>query len=261
MWALLQEWPTEFRLLALIVVAIVSTALGLLFVRRLRPAGELRREHDVVGFTFSVVSVIYGVMLGFVLSTIWGQYSHTDEVAQLEGVSLRNLYRNSYMLPATNQVAIRVALIGYAHAVVDDEWKTLRHRHFSQVAQDALQRMWSGYYDVAPTTEAHKLWLAESITTLNEIAKLRSMRILAAEQSVSWLMWVLLLAGGAITCGFMYAFGVERFRAHLLMTASVAALILLILLIIYELDNPFWGDPHIDPSAFLRFLKAYPTPE
>jgi len=124
-----------------------------------------------------------------------------------------------------------------------------------------LQRMWNSYYAVAPATEAQKLWLAESIKTLNEIAGLRSVRILAAEQSVSWLMWVLLFAGGAITCGFMYAFGVERFQAHLLMTTAVAALILLILFIIYELDNPFWGDPHIDPSAFLRFLKAYPTPE
>ena len=253
-----QERPTELRLLALGVISIVPTAIGLLIVRWLRPAAELRREHDVVGYTFSVVSVIYGVLLGFVLSTIWGQYSHTDEVAQLEGASLRNLYRNSYMLPATNQVAIRTALIAYAHAVAEDEWKTLRYRRYSQVAQNALQRMWNSYYAVAPATEANKLWLAESIGTLNEIAKLRSMRILAAEQSVSWLMWVLLLVGGAITCGFMFAFGVERFRAHLLMTASV---VVLILLIIYELDNPFWGDPHIDPSAFLSFIKAYPTPE
>jgi predicted membrane chloride channel (bestrophin family) len=257
----LQEWPTMLILLAIVALSVVPTAVGLLIVRRLRPVAELRREHDVVGFTFSVVSVIYGVLLGFVLSTIWGQYSNTDEVAQLEGVSLRNLYRNSFMLPATNQVAVRTALTAYAHAVVEDEWQTLRHRRYSQLAQDALQRMWNRYYVVAPATEAQKLWLAESIKTLNEIAKLRSVRILAAEQSVNWLMWVLLLAGGAITCGFMYAFGVERFRAHLLMTAAVAALILLILFIIYELDNPFWGDPHIEPSAFLRFIKAYPTPE
>ena len=257
----LQEWPTTLILLAIVALAFVPTAIGLLVVRRLRSVAELRRGHDVVGFTFSVVSVIYGVMLGFVLSTIWGQYSHTDEVAQLEGVSLRNLYRNSYALPATNQVVIRTALIAYAHAVAEDEWKTLRHRRYSQIAQDALQQMWSSYYAVAPATEAQKLWLAASIKTLNEIAGLRSVRLVAAEQSVNWLMWVLLFAGGAITCGFMYAFGVERFRAHLLMTAAVATLILLILFIIYELDNPFWGDPHIDPSAFLRFLKAYPTPE
>ena len=52
-------------------------------------------------------------------------------------------------------------------------------------------------------------------------------------------MWVLLLLGGVAICGLMHAFGVERHRAHLLMTATVAVLILLILHMIYALDNPF----------------------
>jgi hypothetical protein len=59
----------------------------------------------------------------------------------------------------------------------------------------------------------------------------------------------------------MHAFGVERFRSHLLMTASVAVLILLVLYLIYSLDNPFGGEPHLMPKAFLRFLAAHPTPE
>ena len=62
-----QERPTELRLLALVVISIVPTAIGLLIVRWLRPAAELRREHDVVGYTFSVVSVIYGVLAIFTL--------------------------------------------------------------------------------------------------------------------------------------------------------------------------------------------------
>jgi uncharacterized membrane protein YfcA len=74
-------------------------------------------------------------------------------------------------------------------------------------------------------------------------------------------MWVVLLLGAMATCGLMHAFGVERFRAHLLLTATVAVLILLILYMIYALDNPFGGEPHLTPEAFIRFLKAHPTPE
>jgi hypothetical protein len=256
-----QHWSTAMILLALLAFAVGSSALGLLIVRRHWLAADLRREHDVVGVTFSVVGLIYGVMLGFVLSAIWGQYTHTDEVATLEGVSLRNLHRDSYALPATHQTAIRAALIAHAHAVVEDEWKGLRYRQESQLAQDTMERIWRSYYAVNPETDAQKAWLAESIHTLNEMAKLRRVRILAANQTVSGVMWVLLLLGGVATCGFMHAFGVERFRAHLLMTATVAALILLILYMIYALDNPFGGEPHLTPDAFIRFLKAHPTPE
>ena len=121
-----EHWSTVMILLVVLAFGVGPSALGLLIVRRQWRAADLHREHDVVGVTFSVVGLIYGVMLGFVLSAIWGQYTHTDEVATLEGVSLRNLHRNSYALPATNQVAIRAALIAHAHAVVEDEWQSLR---------------------------------------------------------------------------------------------------------------------------------------
>jgi CDP-diglyceride synthetase len=256
-----EHWSTAMILLAVVAFAAGPSALGLLIVRRRWRAADLHPGHDVVGFAFGVVGLIYGVMLGFVLSAIWGQYTHTDEVATLEGVSLRNLHRNSYALPATNQVAIRAALIAHAHAVVEDEWQSLRYRQESQLAQDTMERVWQSYYAVNPETDAQKAWLAESIHTLNEMAKLRRVRILAADQTVSGVMWVLLLFGAVATCGFMHAFGVERFRAHLLMTATVAVLILLILYMIYALDNPFGGEPHLTPEAFIRFLKAHPTPE
>ena len=256
-----EHWSTAMLLLAVLAFAVGPSALGLLIVRRRWQAAQLRPEHDVVGFTFNVVGVIYGVMLGFVLSAVWGQYTHTDEIATLEGVSPRNLHRNSYALPATNQVAIRAALIAHAHAVVEDEWQALRYRQESRLTQQTMERVWQRYYAVNPETEAQKLWLAESIRALNEMALLRRARILAADQTVSPVMWVLLLFGGVATCGFMHAFGVEKFRAHLLMTASVAVLILLILYMIYALDNPFGGEPHLTPEAFIRFLKAHPTPE
>ncbi len=256
-----EVWPTVVVLLVVVALAVGPSALGLLIVRRRWKAADLRPAHDVVGVTFGVVGVIYAVMLGFVLSAIWGEYNHTDELATLEGVSLRNMHRDSYALPATNQVAIRAALIAHAHAVVEDEWNALRHHQESQLTQETMQRIWGCYYAVNPETEAQKVWLAESIHILNEMALLRRVRILSAGQTVSGVMWLLLVLGGVATCGFTYAFGVERFRAHLLLTVTVAILVLLILHMIYSLDNPFGGEPHLTPEAFIRFLKAHPTPQ
>ena len=257
----LQDWPLGSALLLVLVLAVVPAIIGINMIRRIFPMETRRRDHDVIGFTFNVVGVIYAVLLGFALSNIWGQYCQTEEVATLEGAGLRNLHRDSYALPVTNQLAIRKALLAYAHAVVEDEWQKLRRRHASVLAQDAMQQIWKSYYAVQPETEVQKLWLAESIKTVNEIAKQRRMRILAAEQTVSWTLWILLLAGGTLTCSYMYAFGVERFHSHVLMAISVAVLILLILYIIYALDNPFWGEPHIKPDAFVGFLEAHPTPD
>ena len=255
------KWPAEVDLLILAGVAFVIAAGGLWLVRGRRPVADIRREHDVIGFTFNAVGVIYGVMLGFMLSMIWGEYSHTADVATAEGVNLRILYYKSFALPATNQVPIRQALLTYARAVAEDEWISLRHAQESPLAQAAIMDLWKCYYGVRPTNEVQKIWLQESLNTLNETTSQRRMRMQAAEQSVNPLIWELLICGGLITIGFMFIFGIERYRFHLLMTWALTFLIMLILFIIYELDNPFWGDPHITPDAFLRFIAAHPTPE
>ena len=254
------KWPAEVDLLILAGVAFVIAVGGLWLVRGRRPVAEVRREHDVVGFTFNAVGVIYGVMLGFVLSMIWGEYSHTADVATAEGVNLNILYYKSFALPATNQMPIRQALLTYAHAVAEDEWLTLRHAQESPLAQAAIMDLWKRYYAVQPTNEVEKIWLRESLNTLNETTSQRRMRMQAAEQSVPLVLWELLICGGLITIGFMFIFGIESFRFHLLMTWALTFLIMLILFIIYELDNPFWGDPHIAPDAFLRFIAAHSTP-
>jgi hypothetical protein len=82
----------------------------------------------------------------------------------------------------------------------------------------------------------------------------------SSKTRINWVMWILLSVGGVMTLGYMNFFGMESFRVHLIMTVSMAAMLILILFIIYSLDNPFWGDPHISPETFLRFLAAHPMP-
>ncbi len=248
----------EVNIVLLAVVAFLIASGGLWLLRGRRALADVRREHDVIGFTLSAVGVIYGILLGFVLSMSWGEYSRTEELATTEGVNLRILYYKSYTLPATNQAPIRRALLAYAHAVAEDEWVTLRRAQESPLAQDAIMNLWRCYYTSHPTNETQRVWLQQSLHTLNEVTSQRRMRLLAAEQSVNPLLWELLFCGAAITISFILILGIERFRFHLLMTWAVTFLILLILFIIYEFDNPFWGDPHIAPDAFLRFIASHP---
>ena len=248
-------------LLFFLLAGLAPVTVVLLLVRRFRSIERLRRDHDVVGATFTVIGGLYAVLLAFLVMTVSTQYSSTLAGCEQEGNALSNLHRDSYGLPATNQIPVRQALIGYARAVVADEWPMLKYRCDSPKATAAMNRIWEQYHRSEAGTEREKIWLQESITRLNELANLRRLRILASQDVVSGVMWVLLLAGGVITIGFMNFFGVERLRAHLLLTVLLTGLIILILFIIYSYDNPFWGEPHINPTAFLRFLARHPTPE
>lgn len=252
---------TLITLLLLLLAGSVPVAVMLAITRRFRSAERLRREHDVVAAILTVLGAIYGVLLAFIVTTVWTQYSHTLEICETEGSCLANLHRDSYCLPVSNQVPARQAMIDYARVVIDDAWPALVRQKDSPKATSAMNRIWQEYYQVRPVTETEKIWFQESVARLNELAHLRRLRTLAAQDSLSRLHWVMLMFGGVVVVSLANLFGVERFRAHLFLTLSVTCLIVMILHLIHEFDNPFNGEPHIAPVSFERFLQHHPTPE
>ncbi|MCX6997285.1 MAG: DUF4239 domain-containing protein [Kiritimatiellaeota bacterium] len=248
-------------LLLWLLAGLLPAIVMLMFVRRFRSVERLRREHDVVAATFTVIGGLYAVLLAFLVMTVATQFSNTLAVCEQEGNALANLHRDSYGLRPAYQIHVRQALIAYARVVIADEWPELKFHRDSLKATEAMNRIWEQFRGIEPGTEREKIWLQESVARLNELASLRRLRILASQDTLSWVLWMLLIVGGIITIGFMNFFGVERLRSHLILTLSLVGLILLTLFIIYSFDNPFWGDPHISPTAFLRFLARHPTPE
>jgi hypothetical protein len=59
----------------------------------------------------------------------------------------------------------------------------------------------------------------------------------------------------------MWIFGLESFTAHALMTVSLAGSIAFILVLIADLDNPFWGSWRISSEAFKRAIRHRDAPQ
>jgi hypothetical protein len=257
---ILRSIPTALLLPLLVILGVLPFVAALVYVRRTHNRKALQTHHDVTSASFNVIGVLYTVILAFVMVTDWERYKQTEEYCEAEGNALANLYRDSNMLPPESRVQIREALIAYARTVVDQEWERMIHRKESPEAVKAMNRLWQAYYSVKPKLESEQVWYSESVDKLNNLADNRRMRIMACKARISWVMWFLLIVGGVLTLGYMNLFGIESFQAHLVMTISLAAMLILILFIIYSLDNPFWGDPCISPEAFQKFLDAHPAP-
>ena len=252
--------PTVGLLVLLMIVGNFPPILMLWLVRRRYAVEVLKDNHDVAGYTLNVIGVLYAVLVAFVLLAAWEQFRRTEEVCETEGALVRNLHRDSYMLPVAAQVPVRQALIDYAMAVTDQEWPSLMRHRDHPVAIAAMNHIWQVYYTVQATTDLEKVWYGESVAKLNELAAQRRLRVLQSRQHISWVLWVLLIMGGVITVGFMNFFGVQSFRSHLIMTVSLTSMLILILFIIYALDHPFWGDLRIAPQALSGFLELHPAP-
>jgi hypothetical protein len=81
--------------------------------------------------------------------------------------------------------------------------------------------------------------------------------LLAAEQGLPPILWVVLILGGVITVFFTYLFGLENTLVHLIMVGSLALVISMSLFTVAALDYPFQGDIHIHPSAYENDLERF----
>ena len=88
---------------------------------------------------------------------------------------------------------------------------------------------------------------------VTEIADNRIERLESANGSVPVILWIVLVLGGGITLGYPAFFASSNLGAQVLMTASLAALVAMSLVLALAFDFPFTGNPHI---SFLPFEEA-----
>jgi len=117
----------ELVVMAIVIVGLsVGAALIVLWlVRRLISHDRLTPHNEVSGFVYAVIGVIYAVILGFVVVSVWEQFRDAESNARQEADAAKNLYRLAEGLPQPSRQAIQPAVIDYAGAVVDDEWPAM----------------------------------------------------------------------------------------------------------------------------------------
>src|SRR5580700_5363196 len=80
----------------LIIVPCTLVCLWILWMVRKRFSHkELKKNHDVVGFTFSIVGVLYSVILGFTVINVQNQYNLMLETIHTEASLLADLYEDA----------------------------------------------------------------------------------------------------------------------------------------------------------------------
>ena len=70
-----------------VILAVAASLLLVALLNRLWPSDNRKLLNDVTGWQLGVLGTTYGVILGFMLYTVWQGFS----AAQIEGVSRRSL--------------------------------------------------------------------------------------------------------------------------------------------------------------------------
>ncbi len=252
------ESPSWIFSCILIVALSVGGSLSiLLLVRKKISVDNLKKSHDVVGFTFSIIGVLYSVILGFIVVNVHDRYNNVAATIQTEALTVANLYRDAGIFQAKDRNAIRTNLRAYVDHVIREEWSTRQQEKIETQTQDIMEKIWEGYYNIDLTNEKMVMWYTESISKLNNFMDARISRQFNSREHLGPMMWSLLIIGALITICFMFFFGLDSLASQMIMTALLAGYLSFMLHLIFSLDHVFQGPEGIKPIAFEQLQPLF----
>ena len=247
--------------------ACLAAVAGLVLVQRLVPV-TIRKEHnDVAGFIYAVLGVIYAVLLALVVIAVWEEFGRARITVEAEANALAEIAWLAHQLPEPEGRELQELCRSYAEVVVDEEWPLMEQgRTPTMVGTGETTQGWvliddirATVQEVEPRTDTGLELYAEGLDQVQRLADARRMRLVAAEESLASVLWVVLIVGGIVVVGFAYLFGLENTMTHALMVASLAGVIALVLFTIAAMDHPFSGGAQVSPEAFELVLNRLET--
>ncbi|GGZ29285.1 bestrophin-like domain [Streptomyces poonensis] len=251
----------HFSTSALAMVTVGVTALlavaGSVLVRRRYPAVVEGEHNDMVGVTLGMFGAIYGIILAFVIVTLWTQMDDTQTIVASEATDAALIARDAAAFPAPVRARLDSALSGYVHAVVEKQWPLLRAGKPSYgTTESHLRDAFEVLQAYEPKSRREQVFYQEAVTNINDIAAQRRARLTMAEQELPPLLQVLAFGGAFVLIPLTFLYGVRSLRIQLLFVASVAVLIGFSLLLVLVLDRPFAGELSVSPAPYRQGALA-----
>ncbi|WP_189220109.1 MULTISPECIES: bestrophin-like domain [Streptomyces] len=245
--------------LALVTVGgtVLLALAGSVLVRRRYPSVAEGEHNDMVGVALGMFGAIYGIILAFVIVTLWTQMEDTQTIIASEATDAALIARDAAAFPAPVRARLDAELSGYVHAVVEKQWPRMRAGRPSYGATEShLRAAFEVLQSYDPKSRREQVFYEEAVGNINDIAAQRRARLTMAEQELPPLLQVLAFGGAFVLIPLTFLYGVRMLRIQLLFVGSVAVLIGFSLLLVFVLDRPFAGELSVSPAPYRQGALA-----
>ncbi|GAB3567033.1 hypothetical protein GCM10027578_17050 [Spirosoma luteolum] len=209
-------------------------------------------DNGTVGWFFSGVSLLYGLLLGLLTVATWGSFTQASSLASQEASSIAVLYRDLGGYPQPLKTRLQGELRAHTDFIIRKAWPAQRLGFIYE--NNYLTRFQQGLLTFEPQTTGQQVLHGETIQAFNRLVDVRRQRIESVKGSVPGVLWSVVLLGALATIVFSYLFQVENLRLHALLTGILAGMIGLLVFLIAALDHPYWGEVSVPADAYQLVL-------
>lgn len=245
-----------------LVFPAVAVAAHALF-RRFVPPDQLIEGHEVAGFLVSVVGVLYSVVLGFLVGTVWTGFTAAQQALDLEAGYVADAFNFAGQVREPERHELQRVLARYAIEVRSNEGSFLERGRQDPRALALVEeavKITMAMPPPAATDSAGAVLAATATRTallenLRSIGDTRRLRLVQSQSHLPRVMFASLILGAVFVLAFAFFFGVRSFYKQMAMTALVAASIGLFFGLVVELNTPYSGFISVSHDAWRYVIE------
>ena len=229
---------------------------GLYLVRKKYSADVLKENHEVAAIIFNAFGLFYGVMLAFVVFVTWSGYSDATKDLEMEANLADDLFHIAKAFQEPARTVMQKGMLDYVTSVYNDELQRMAQGEIEIHSTGTMSGLITTFYQLDEKSFPNKQIYAEALSRLNNLAEYRRLRIFTGNDTVPFVVWLVLLVGAVFTVCFNYLFGMKNIRAQYLITATLTVTMSQILFLIYVLDHPFTGASKVSTEPLKQVMET-----
>ena len=196
---------------ALLVVGIPTVIAMILtvFVRSNVGFERLVSNNEVAGFKFAVVSMVYAVLLGFAIITVWEKFKDAEDAVTAEAASTAGIYRLADEFESTYRPALQAGVRHYLTSVLGREADTIV-ASFDVSTTIALNNLYTSVLAAKPTNAKESDMFSATLDDLRLLAEARRERLELSRGAAPPILWSVLVGGAILNIAFALFFGTKH---------------------------------------------------
>jgi hypothetical protein len=246
MMEFLAAQPAWLVFIILVGGSVALASVATLQVRRRMKTTVDETHNEVAGLIFAAVSVLYSVVLAFLVISSWEHFSTTEQTASVEAAAIVAVARTTTSFPEPARQQVHDLLLKYSNIVINEELAGARQGRLDPNGSPhilaVVNQIWTIYRGLPPNS-------VDSDTTaiLLELGKEHNLRLQDTEAILPGIFWIILVVGAVITIAFGIILHMKNVQFHVITIALLTGMIVLCLWIIVEINH---GDASIAPALY-----------
>ena len=126
----------------MVIAAMLLSAVTVAVLNRIWPISRRKLVNDVTGWQLGILGTTYGVILGFMLFTVWNDFRAAEVNANMEASSLLTVTRIGARLPSPEREMIQALGVKYAETTIHQDWPAMEMQEDSSASAKVAGDMW-----------------------------------------------------------------------------------------------------------------------